>query len=51
MNTLIIALWPQVSPTVAWALTCIAWGCVPASLSGLFAVGWRAAVAARNCPR
>jgi hypothetical protein len=30
VNTLIVALWPQVNPTVAWALTCVAWGCVPA---------------------
>jgi hypothetical protein len=30
VSTLIVALWPQVSPTVAWALTCVAWGCVPA---------------------
>jgi hypothetical protein len=30
VNTLIVALWPQVNPAVAWALTCVAWGCVPA---------------------
>jgi hypothetical protein len=30
VNTLIVALWPQVNPAVAWALTCVACGCVPA---------------------
>jgi hypothetical protein len=30
VSTLIIALWPQVNPTVALGLTCVAWGCVPA---------------------
>jgi hypothetical protein len=36
VNTRIVAPWPQVNPAVAWALTCVACGCVPEFVSGLF---------------
>jgi hypothetical protein len=52
VNTLIVALWPQVNPAVAWALTNLRGLGLRASLrcQDYSALGRRALVAVRNTP-